>query len=129
MDRRWRRPVHLARCAHSLCAGRTDGRLSGDATAISVRGSALAWEFDVQIGQAGRYQLEATLHVDGKPLATAQNAAWLEAGQRQLQLGFDSTLFEGKTPKSFELRDLRLVDQGQLVTLERRALALASKDR
>lgn len=99
-------------------------RLTGSADALALRGTALAWSIGLQTAQAGRYQLEGTLYVDGLPYATAQSAAWLAAGEQHLQLGFDNALFEGKVPAAYELRDLRLVDQGQLVTLERRSLAL-----
>jgi hypothetical protein len=113
-----------ARTAFAIAA--PTARLSGEVEPIAARGSLLAWRFGVQTAQAGRYQLEATLYVDGKPFATAQSAAWLTAGAQHLQLGYDHGLFEGKPPAAYQLRDLRLVDQGQLVTLERRALALSS---
>lgn len=112
------------RTAFALAA--PTARLDGSADAVAVRGSALAWNFGLHTARAGRYQLEATLYVDGRPHATAQSAAWLGAGQQQLQLGFDHALFEGAAPSHYELRDLRLVDQSQLVTLERRSLALSS---
>lgn len=86
----------------------------------------LAFDVGVQVGTSSRYALEAQLYVDGAPFATAQSAAWLEPGNRQLTLRFEPALFDKGQPARYEVRDLRLVDQAQLVTLERRALAFTS---
>lgn len=99
-------------------------RLAGSIDAVSLRGYAHAWQLGVDIGQAGRYQLEGVLYQAGKPFAIAQSAAWLEPGTRQLTLGFDHALFADRRQTGLvELRDVRLIDQGQLVTLERRERA------
>lgn len=99
--------------------------LSGSITQNTESRSGLAFDVGVQVGTASRYALEAQLYVDGAPFATAQSAAWLEAGSGRLTLRFEPSLFENGQPSRFELRDLRLSDQAQLVTLERRALAYA----
>lgn len=100
-------------------------RLDGSLNANDAARGGLVFDLGVQVGSASRYAVEATLYVDNAAFATAQSAAWLEPGNRRLALNFDAALFEKGLPARYELRDLRLLDQAQLVTLERRALAFS----
>lgn len=78
----------------------------------------------VQTAVAGRYEVRGTLYgTDAagqlKPLATAHSADWLEAGSGVLKLRFHRKVFEGSDLGApFEVRDLRLIDQGRMGLVE-----------
>jgi uncharacterized protein DUF4785/uncharacterized protein DUF4784 len=80
----------------------------------------------LEIAARGRYGVGAVLWGQGRPVAVAQSAAWLEAGSDELTLTFDeAVLAEAGVSPPYELRDLRLVDQGRLAVLHRQAFAAA----
>lgn len=84
----------------------------------------------VEVGSAGRYDVRGVLYGTdaggaSRPLALAQSAAWLEPGRGVLSLRFDAALIEKSgLAAPFELRDLRLMDQGRMSLLHRQERAL-----
>ncbi|KGI78142.1 DUF4785 domain-containing protein [Oleiagrimonas soli] len=108
----------------------TDAKLSG-AVQVKARGKR---GIDVMIGvdavQASRYAVSGVLYgqaADGsmKPMAYAQSADWLQAGNGTIDLRFDAGALAGSGLQApYELRDLKLVDQAHMGILERRAVAL-----
>lgn len=90
--------------------------------------AALRVGLPLEVAAAGRYEARGTLYATGpagdlRPVAQAHAAAWLAPGRGQLALGFGGHLPPGYGAP-FELRDLQLLDQGRLGTLETRARAL-----
>lgn len=82
----------------------------------------------LEVAAAGRYEARGTLYAtspagDLRPVAQAHAAAWLAPGPGRLALSFAGHLPAGYGAP-FELRNLALVDQARLGTLETRALAL-----
>ncbi|HWB76382.1 MAG TPA: DUF4785 domain-containing protein [Nannocystaceae bacterium] len=83
----------------------------------------------LEIAARGRYGVGAVLWGKdargvARPVALAQSAAWLEAGSDALVLTFDeAALAQSAASPPYELRDLRLVDQGRLAVLHRQAFA------
>lgn len=74
----------------------------------------------------GRYQAGGVLYgtdADGKlqPMAAAQSAAWLEAGNGELALHFGPEVLNSALRAPYAVRDLTLADQTRMGTLERRA--------
>ena len=106
-------------------------RLSGTVTPERTRGGGLSLSVGVEVASASRYQLAGVLYgtaADGsrKPAAYAQSAAWIEAGADRLVLEFDAQALNGAGLKApYELRDLRLGNQADLSTIERRERAVA----
>lgn len=92
------------------------------------RDGQVALQLGVEVAAAGRYQLSGVIYGTGKngalqPVALAQSAQWLEAGQQQLPLTFN---VNGKGVSApFEIRDLRLQDQSRLGILHRQERALS----
>lgn len=105
-------------------------RLSGAVDHERSRDGAVRLSVGVQAASASRYQLAGVLYgtaADGsrKPAAYAQSAAWVEAGNSTLALQFDAdALKTAGLAAPYELRDLRLSNQADLSTLERRERAL-----
>ncbi|MCG8462144.1 MAG: DUF4785 family protein [Holophagales bacterium] len=86
--------------------------------------------FGVEVGTAGRYEVRGVFYgtdsITGemRPLAAAHAADWLDAdGVLRLELGRDVANSSG-LEAPFELRDLRLLDQGRMGVLHRQARAL-----
>jgi hypothetical protein len=85
----------------------------------------------VEVASPGRYAVSATLYGTNRegalqPIAVGQSADQLTPGGRHLELEFDAaTVAAGGLRAPFELRDLRLVDQGRLSVLHRQARGLA----
>src|SRR5262249_17868338 len=82
----------------------------------------------VDTAAPSRYQVSAVLYGTGAagalhPAAMAQSAAWIEHGGT-LSLGFDAASLGG-LHAPFELRDLRLANQADMGTIERRERGLA----
>jgi hypothetical protein len=83
-----------------------------------------------QVQSAGRYELRATLlatNTDGKlvPALTSATARWLEPGQDALSLQFDAGRIKALgLAAPFALRNVSLLDQSRMGTLERRREAL-----
>jgi hypothetical protein len=114
-------------------------RLTGEAAVATApagggrnapAGGDLAIVLGVEVAIAGRYEVRGTLWgTDAAgalhPLAVAHSAAWLEPGAGTLELRFGGDLL---TPSPlgapYEVRDLRLVDQGRMGLLHRQARGL-----
>ncbi|MEM8933682.1 MAG: hypothetical protein AAGE94_21005, partial [Acidobacteriota bacterium] len=85
--------------------------------------------FDIEVGTAGRYEVRGVLfgtdrNGELRPMAAGHAADWLEV-DGTLTLEFDAALFRGKgLGAPFELRDLRLLDQGRMGVLHRQARGL-----
>jgi hypothetical protein len=109
-------------------------RYSGPAQLEPRRDGGLRVALSVEVGAASRYGASALLYGtnrDGalQPIGVAQSARWLEPGDGALTLEFDAaTLTAGGLRAPYELRDLRLVDQGRIHVLHRQARALALVD-
>lgn len=127
-------------------AGRPVRRSASTAVAVSVptarptglaaldeRADGLHAELELDVASPGRYAITTVLYGrnrDGQlqPIAVGQSADQLEPGKRRLGLVFDAaTLAASGLHGPYELRDLRLVDQGRLFVLHRQARALGSK--
>jgi len=86
--------------------------------------------FDIEAGAASRFQITGVLYgtaSDGalRPIALAQSAAWLDAGNGGIGLGFDADIVAASGLHApFEVRDLRLVDQATMSLIERRERGL-----
>lgn len=83
----------------------------------------------VEVSAASRFAASAVLHGTNRagklqPIGVGQAARWLEPGAGELVLEFDAaTLKAAGLQGPYELRDLRLVDQGRLATVHRQARA------
>lgn len=116
----------------AFALSRPTARLNGQVRSepLSARQRELRIDVGVQAASASRYQLAGVLYGtdrDGvrRPLAYAQSAAWLDAGDGSLSLAFEATtLAASKLAAPYELRDLRLSDQADLSVIERREKAL-----
>lgn len=104
-------------------------RLDGRAERIAQKGNSggIVLSIGVEAAVASRFGLSGVLYGTGSdgrlhPVAVAQSAAWLEPGQRSLQLRYDAAALSLAAP--WELRDLRLVNQADLGLQERREHAL-----
>jgi hypothetical protein len=107
-----------------VAIARPTARLAGG---YAFDAGALRFELPVQVAAPGRYEARGTLYAtaaDGiaRPVAQAHAAAWLVPGTGRLALAF-----AGHVPAGFgapyELRQLELVDQARMATLETRAFA------
>lgn len=84
----------------------------------------------VEVAAASRFGVSAVLHGTNargelQPIAVGQSAQWLEPGVHPITLAFDpETLAAGGLGAPYELRDLRLLDQGRMSVLHRQARAL-----
>lgn len=84
----------------------------------------------VEVAAASRFGVSAVLHGTSaggelQPIGVAQSAQWLEPGVHHLALVFDAdTLAASRLGAPYELRDLRLADQGRMSVLHRQARAL-----
>lgn len=120
--------------AGAVALGSPTARYAGPARLERDDGGGLRVALSVDVGAASRYGASAVLHGtnrDGElqPIGVGQSARWLEPGEGALALEFDAaTLAAAGLHAPYELRDLRLVDQGRVHVLHRqaRALTLAS---
>ncbi len=103
-------------------------RLTGEAVA-SADANGLRIGIGVEAAAAGRYEVSAVLFGTGEdgrmyPAVRADAAAWLEPGTGTITLAVDGPVLAatGLQPP-FELRDLRLKDQGRMQVLHRQARA------
>lgn len=98
-----------------------------DGTAVLGAEEGLAVRLGVETAAEGRYEVRGVLygHVDGalQAVAVGHSANWLEIGGGALELRFDGPLLEG-VEGPFEVRDLRLLDQGRMGLLHRQAKGL-----
>lgn len=105
-------------------------RFQGDTeVSISPHGT-LSIGFAVEVGVASRFAVSAVLwgttpEGELQPLAIGQAAQWMEPGDSRLALKFSPESITAKgIGAPYELRDLRLHDQGRLMLLHRQAQAL-----
>ena len=105
------------------------GRLDGNAALTETPGQ-LAVTLGVETAADGRFEVRGVLFgsdAAGKlqPIAVGHSAAWLGAGAGSLELRFDQALVDASgLGAPFEVRDLRLLDQGNLALLQRQAHGL-----
>lgn len=123
-ERAFQRDVRVA-----LAVVAPTARLGGEVVAgPGSRGQGRTLDVAVEVGTAGRYELRTVLYGTDAgghrvPMAELHSAAWLEPGQRSLRLNLPvAARAAARAP--YELRDLRLTDQGAVALLERRAFAL-----
>ncbi len=99
---------------------------------LAARADGLRAALELDVASASRYAVTAVLYGrnrDGQlqPIAVGQSADQLAPGRRSLALVFDAaTLDASGLHGPYELRDLRLVDQGRMFVLHRQARALAA---
>ncbi|MCB1035689.1 MAG: DUF4785 family protein [Acidobacteria bacterium] len=105
-------------------------RLEGTAD-VTREGGGLAVRMGVETAVAGRYEIRGVLYgtdAEGqlKPFAVGHSAAWLGAGRGDVTLTFEKELLSGSgLAAPFEIRDLRLLDQGRMGLLQRQERGLA----
>jgi hypothetical protein len=123
-DRAFQRDVRVA-----LAVVAPTARLAGSVIdASDRRGAGRTLSVAVDVGTAGRYELRGVLYgTDARgvlvPMTELHSAAWLEPGAGMLRIDLPAAARDSlRAP--FELRDLRLTDQGAVALLERRARAL-----
>lgn len=103
-------------------------RLTGAADVDEAHGVRVDLELDV--ASASRYAVTAVLHGTNRegasqPIAVSQSADDLAPGRRRLTLEFDAAAIAASGMRApFELRDLRLADQGRMSVLHRQARGL-----
>lgn len=119
-----RRDVRVA-FAVSVPTARFDGRVE-----VQRADGGLGIDLGLETAAAGRYETRGMLWgTDAagelRPLAVVDSAAWLEPGHGTLRLEADDALIAGSgLGAPFELRDLRLMDQGRMGLLHRQQRAL-----
>lgn len=96
-------------------------RFNGDVARAAADHPAI--EIGVEAAQSGRFQLSGILygtdHSGGlRPVAMAHGAVWLEPGRHLLPLGFEDVDLGG-IGAPWEIRDLRLTDQGRMGLMQR----------
>lgn len=103
-------------------------RLTGDAE-VTASPAGLKIAVGVEAAAPGRYEVRAVLFGTGDdgqlhPAVRADAATWLEPGTGAVPLEIDgATLAASGLKPPFELRDLRLMDQGRMFVLHRQARA------
>jgi hypothetical protein len=103
-------------------------RISDDATLTLDAGGDVLARVPIEVAAPGRYAASGTLWaIDhggaARPLALAQAAAFLVPGDDALTLRLPAALAETNVAAAYELRDLRLQDQGRIAVLHRQARA------
>jgi len=87
-------------------------------------------DLELDVASPGRYAATAVLHGTNRegasqPISVAQSADELTPGRRRLTLEFDAAAIAASGMRApFELRDLRLADQGRMAVLHRQARGL-----
>ncbi len=104
-------------------------RLNGEVALTAGDGGSWVFALGVDTAAAGRYDVRGVLYgtaADGalEPAGLAQSAAWLEAGAGVLELEISRQVLDGGLTAPFEVRDLRLTDQGRMGVLHQQARAL-----
>lgn len=102
-------------------------RLRGDAAFRSGNGIELS--LPLEVAASGRYQVSGVLYgTDARgnlrPMAAAQSADWIEAGEGQIALRFGPEVLAAGLKAPFAVRDLRLFDQTRMGQLEQRAAGI-----
>lgn len=106
-------------------------RLRGDAEFRNADGIELS--LPLEVATAGRYQVSGVLYgTDARgnlrPMAAAQSADWLEAGEGRITLRFGPEVLAAGLKAPYAVRDLRLFDQTRMGLLERRAAGIETLD-
>ena len=102
-------------------------RLNGEVSLVRGVVSGLGVRLGVEAAAAGRYEVRGVLYGtarDGsqQPVAVAHSAATLDAGHGELALSFDrKALADSGLRAPFAVRDLRLLDQGNMALLQHQA--------
>jgi len=104
-------------------------RLTGEADVVSVGEAVVGLRIEllVEVSVAGRYEVRGVLWgtaADGarKPLAAVHAGDWIEPGRAVLAIEVPrDQLGAGDLGAPWELRDLRLLDQGRMGLLHRQA--------
>lgn len=128
---------------HVSAQGRVEGRpvLRGARTAFACAVPSARLSGDVELGAgvvrigvevaaAGRYEVRGVIYGTGPdgeltPAGVAQSAAWLAPGTGVLALELEPEAFASRGfAAPFEVRDLRLDDQGRMAVLHRQARGL-----
>ncbi|MBK6729329.1 MAG: DUF4785 family protein [Xanthomonadales bacterium] len=100
-------------------------QFAGGAKAVRSDDGSLAMSFPLRVGAESRFEVRGTLYgMDAgklRPAAQASSAAVLKPGAGDLQLVFDAaTMAKAGVTGPFQIRDLTLVDQADLSTVELR---------
>lgn len=104
-------------------------RPTGAADVDSTNGVRVALELDV--ASPGRYAATAVLYGTNRegqsqPISVGQSADELTPGRRTLTLEFDAAAITASGMRApFELRDLRIADQGRMTVVHRQARGLS----
>ncbi len=104
-------------------------QFAGGAKALNHDDGSLALSFPLRVGAESRFEVRGTLYgMDAgklRPAAQASSAAVLKPGDATLQLVFDAaTMAKAGVVGPFQIRDLTLVDQADLSTVELRRAGL-----
>ena len=90
---------------------------------LATNDGALSMRFDLRVASESRFEVRGTLYgMDGgklRPAAQASSASMLKPGAGQLELVFDAeTLAKAGVTGPYQVRDLTLVDQADMSTVE-----------
>jgi len=122
--------AHVVRTARTAFACSLPTAVLGGDAAVRSGEAGVEIALAVDVTTAGRYDASGVLYgTDAKgqlrPLALAHAANWLDPGRAALTLTFDAARLEAaRLAAPFELRDLRLADQGRMGVLHRQSRAL-----
>lgn len=115
----------------ALAVASPTARYTGAVAIEDVGAGGVRIRLGVDVAAASRFAATAILyganrHGVSQPIGVAQAARWLEPGLGELVLDVDpATIAASGLRAPYELRDLRLVDQGRLAPLHRQARAIA----
>lgn len=118
----------LRRSARTAFAVAVPTARIADAPTLELDEGDVVARVPIEIAALGRYAVSATLWATApggatRPLAASQSAAALVPGDDTLVLRFPAALVTTTPGITYELRDLRLQDQGRLAVLHRQAKA------
>ncbi|HWT15328.1 MAG TPA: DUF4785 domain-containing protein [Patescibacteria group bacterium] len=104
-------------------------QLGAGAKAVLNDDGSLSMSFKLRVAAESRFEVRGTLYgMDGgklRPAAQASTAAMLKPGNGALELVFDAaTMAKGGVSGPYQLRDLTLIDQADLSTVELRRAGL-----
>lgn len=104
-------------------------QLGAGAKAVQNDDGSLSMSFKLKVAAESRFEVRGTLYgMDGgklRPAAQASTAAMLSSGSGTLELVFDAdTMAKAGVRGPYQLRDLTLVDQADLSTIELRRAGL-----
>lgn len=101
---------------------------NGRAELVDGNAGDLVVSVGLDVAAAGRYDVRGVVYgtaADGslRPAGVVQTAAWLDAGSRSLELEISRRVME-ELSAPYEVRDLRLADQGRMGVLHRQERGL-----